>query len=426
METSGHYAFAYQPVLNADQASVAVELIYRHAAPLDGDEAATAANAVLSAFIHAGLDDLLRLRRAFVPANEQLLASDLLHLLPADRFALEVSAPVAAKMIERCQQLREQGYRLIVEAGEGRSLGPAAAVADVVMFDGPRAAIGGCESLIEEAWGGGAQLYARGVETQETFDTLQRKGFHLYQGYYFAHRQEVSGERADPRKLAVLEVLAKLAGDADDRVLEGSFKTDPVLSIHLLRLVNSSAFALPTPIRSLKHAFSILGRQQLARWLQVLLYVLDGESEASPLLELALRRARFMEFVLTYRTHQEHSLLQDEAYMIGLLSLADVLMGWPMERIVERLHLAEELKAALVERRGPLGRLIELCEKLEQADFEGAEAISSELQLTEEAIVTAQQEALVWAHRVIHGAPPEEVPAEGAAGTASAAGDAEG
>lgn len=403
---TAHYAFAYQPILSAAQASVAVELIYRDdgaSAEPGTNEAADAANAILSAFVHSGIDDLLRLRRAFVAASEALLESELLNLLPPDRFALEIAQPLALKLGVRCQELRALGFRIVLDVGDATLLGAAGALADVVKLECRRVIAGECETVFREAFSHGAQLYVYGVERPDDFDVLRRRGVHLYQGYHFAHSTRIRGERADPRKLAVLDLLAKLSADADDRVLEESFKTDPALSLHLLRLVNSSAFALPTTIRSLKHAFVILGRAQLARWLQVLLYVLDGNAGGSPLMELALRRARFMEYVLTFRIHQTHSLLQDEAYMIGLLSLADVLMGWTMEQVATRLNLADELRDALVNRNRPLGRLISLCEALEKADFDTVAAIGAELQIPLEAVTTAQQEALVYAHRISNG-----------------------
>ncbi|MCK9284957.1 MAG: EAL domain-containing protein [Rhodocyclaceae bacterium] len=406
MTDTAHYAFAYQPILSATQASVAVELIYRDAgvpAEPRANEAADAANAILSAFVHSGIDDLLRLRRAFVAASESLLKSDLLNLLPSDRFALEIAQPLALRLSVRCQELRALGFRIVLDVGAAASLGAAAALADVVKLECRRVIAGECETVFREAFAHGVQIYVYGVERPEDFDVLRRRGVHLYQGYHFAHTMQIRGERADPRKLAVLDLLAKLTADADDRVLEDSFKTDPALSLHLLRLVNSSAFALPTTIRSLKHAFVILGRAQLARWLQVLLYVLDGNAGGSPLMELALRRARFMEYVLTFRTHQTHSLLQDEAYMIGLLSLADVLMGWTMEQVATRLSLADELREALVNRNRPLGRLIVLCEALEKADFDAVAVVAEELQLSLEAVTAAQQEALVYAHRISSG-----------------------
>ncbi|WP_459948518.1 EAL and HDOD domain-containing protein [Denitratisoma sp. agr-D3] len=420
------YAFAWQPVLNGASATVAVELLYR-AQPLaapsteEGEDQA-AANAILSAFVHSGLDELLRLRRAFLPVSAALLDSELLNLLPPDRFALEVKLPLLRAMGDRCRELKARGYRFVLDATDledGRqrdSLGSAVLLADVLKLRADRVLAEECEALIDEAWAQGVQLYACGVDAPETFTALDELGFHLFQGYYFAHPVQVAGQRADPQKVAVLEMLAKLLANEEDKVLEETFKANPVLSVHLLRLVNSSAFAMLSPIRSIKHAFVVLGREQLRRWLQVLLYVLDGNGGHSPLLELALRRARFMEYVLTYRTHQVSSLLQDEAYMVGLLSLADVLMGWSMDQLAERLHLAEELKSALIRRDRPLGQLITLCEALEQGDLARVSAMAADLQISEEGIMAAQQEAIDWAHRISLGAAESSAPSAFAGG----------
>lgn len=427
-QENARYAFACQPVLNGAGASVAVELLYRDAS-LSGtlgnrqpSEAESAANAVLSAFVHdPNLDQLLRQRRAFLPVSAALLSSELLNLLPTDRFALEVKSETALKLVDRCRELKQRGYRFVLDLS-GMSepvtvsgLEGVLPLADVVKFQAAQALAN--PVLVDDVWGLGAQLYAGSVDTPEDYRALQQLGFHLFQGYHFAKPVHVEGQRADPQKLAVLDLLAKLDADADDRVLEEAFKHDPMLSVHLLRLVNSCAFALPTPIRSLKHACAILGRSQLRRWLQVLLYVLHGDGQSSPLMELALRRARFMEYVLTYRTHQATSLLQDEAYMVGLLSLADVLMDWPMEQVVERLHLAEELHAALVRRDRPLGQLINLCEALEEGDFDKVAAIAADVQISLEGVMTAQNEAIAWALKISDGAsggPDQQSAADGA------------
>ena len=69
-----------------------------------------------------------------------------------------------------------------------------------------------------------------------------------------------------------MTMLALLARDADSRELEAQLKQDPGLSYHLLKLVNSAAFSSGTHIASFGQAISRIGRRQLQRWLQLLLY----------------------------------------------------------------------------------------------------------------------------------------------------------
>lgn len=388
--------FAYQPILNADQAAVAIRLVYRDDVKADVAEAAAIIN---SAFLHPGLGDLLRNRLAHVRIPAELLDTDLLGLLPAQRFVLEFRGLDGndVRLRERLEALKARGFTLALGRYDEAAAGLLPLI-DIVCFDHPNASDGHLPPNLPLLQTLPVKLMANEVTRREDFDYLRHAGFHLFQGYYFARPHLVDDNRADPSKLAVLDLLSKLDEDVDDRVLEDTFKRDPRLTLHLLRLVNSSAFALHTEIRSLKHAFAILGRGELTRWLRVLLFALDGEpGEPSPLMELALRRAYFMEFVLKYRTHHESTQLQDVAYFVGLLSLADALMGWPLEKIAERLHLSEGTKAALLSRQGLLGRLIDLCEKLEAADFDGVEAIAAELHLPMEGVNYAQSMALALA-----------------------------
>lgn len=395
--------FAYQPIVDTTETPVAVELIYRYGEVVGGIPQ-TVANVVLNAFVHAGPDKLLRQRTTYLAAPTELLSSGLLDQLQPEQFALQLQAFEAAALLERCHELKQAGYRLVLDGvGSMRNdnglMRRCLPFLDVVRLDG-KAALRGEIPLLAELRTSGVQLLASHVDSREMMTDLQALGFTLFQGYYFAHPASHAVTRADPRKLAVIDLLTKLAGDEDDPVIEEAFKANPALSLHLLQVVNSSAFALKTRIRSIKHAFAILGRKQLERWLQVLLFAFDGDGAPSPLMELALRRARFMEFVLIYRTHQGSTVLQDEAYMTGLLSLVDVLLGWPMQEAVERLNLADAVRQALLHREGPLGQLLDLCEALESADFDAALPIAEGLHLPLEAVMTAQNVALSYSEHV--------------------------
>lgn len=393
--------FAYEPIVNADGYPVAVELIACGAAGCD-DSAQAVASMVLDAVVNAPPEELARQRLTYFRVPAALLGSTLLDQLPATLLVLEIASDDAVAQFARCAELRRTGYRLALAqaARNAEALPRLLPCFDVVRFDAKEALCSSGLQLAGDIKTASVRLLASGVDRQDTFAELQRAGFTHFQGYHFAHPTQLATPREDARKLAVLDLLSKLSSDADDPVIEEAFKADPALTLHLLRIVNSSAYALKTNIRSIKHAFTILGRRQLERWLQVLLFALDGDGAPSPLMELALRRARFMEFVLIYRTHKGSTVLQDIAYMAGLLSLVDVLLGWNMQDVVERLNLGDDMRDALVARSGALGQLLKLSETLEVADFDAALPIAEALHLPLEAVMTAQNVALAYSERI--------------------------
>ena len=158
-----------------------------------------------------------------------------------------------------------------------------------------------------------------------------------------------------------MALLGLLARDADSRELEILLKQDPALSYHLLKLVNSAAFAMSKPINSFGQAINLLGRRQLQRWLQLLLYARQHEDgAANPLLPLAAVRAAQMEMLCKINGGDRDQ--QDIAFMTGVFSLLDVLLCMPMEEIISALNLDPDIVLALTARGGALGAMLALTE----------------------------------------------------------------
>ena len=148
--------------------------------------------------------------------------------------------------------------------------------------------------------------------------------------------------------------------------LEVLLKQDPSLSYHLLKLVNSAAFALSSPVHSFSQAINVLGRRQLQRWLQLLLYA-RGNADGLPnlLLPLAALRAGQLEMLCKRDGGDRDE--QDLAFMTGAFSLLD--------------------------RAGPLGELLKLVERHDRAAL-------AQAGIDAETFWQAQLEAHQWALQV--------------------------
>jgi EAL and modified HD-GYP domain-containing signal transduction protein len=159
----------------------------------------------------------------------------------------------------------------------------------------------------------------------------------------------------------LMTMLALLARDADSRELEVQLKQDPALSYHLLKLVNSAAFSAGTPISSFCQAISRIGRRQLQRWLQLLLYARQQpDGPPNLLLPLAARRGAMLEALCKHDGGNGEQ--QDLAFMTGVFSLLDRLFHIPMAELLPDLKLPPDVEAALQAREGRLGQRLRLCE----------------------------------------------------------------
>ena len=212
----------------------------------------------------------------------------------------------------------------------------------------------------------------------------------------------MSVKRADPGKLSLLKLLTLVMGDSDIDEIEKEFKYQPGLSYNLMRMVNSVASGLSQKINSIKHAIMILGRKQLQRWIQLLLYTANqsDDSMSNALMQTAAARGKLMELIATTeRPHDKN--YHERAFMVGILSLLDVLLGIEMQQIVDKLGISDDMSQALMTRDGRLGQELKLIEANEKGEITTTQSILNELgflSLSELADIEIQ--ALGWANRI--------------------------
>jgi len=208
--------------------------------------------------------------------------------------------------------------------------------------------------------------------------------------------------KPDMRRLHLLQLLSLVTQDADTRELEEIFRQEPKLSYSLLRLVNSAAMGLRTPVTSYAQAISLLGRRQLQRWLQLLVYAdPDNIDGPNPLLQWAAMRGRLMELAFQQiKPPPELAIEPDSAFMTGIFSLLDVLLNLSMDDILAQLPVATPVKLALTERAGPLGELLRAVESGERKKYAAASETLTGLGIGCAEFAQAQLAAIDWAYNV--------------------------
>ncbi|WP_337587218.1 HDOD domain-containing protein [Janthinobacterium fluminis] len=290
-------------------------------------------------------------------ADPRRVSAALLSVLPAQRILFLVPAALCGEpgAQQACARLADAGYRIVVDGGSGIAAAQAGAAA--LSFDAAAALPQAFQlmSLPGPHW-------ARNVGDAACLAQCRSLGFSWFSGEHALHAARAAGANDDgTSRKRLLALLGLLARDADSRELETLLRQDPALSYHLLKLVNSAAFGMSNPISNFGQAIHVLGRRQLQRWLQLLLYARQqDDGGVNALLPLAAVRAAQMEMLCKIGGGDRDR--QDAAFMAGVFSLLDVLLGMPMIDIVGALGLDPAIEQALTQRAGPLGAMLALAE----------------------------------------------------------------
>jgi EAL and modified HD-GYP domain-containing signal transduction protein len=399
---------ARQPILDRQGHLLAFELLFRSAnktfpVGLDGTHAT--AQVLTSAFGDMGVTTVLGPHKGYINVDAGFLHSDLIELLPKHQVVIELLETITINdvVIARCHELKAKGYSLALDdvGGLDEAILPLLSVVDVVKLDVMQIAPDRLPALAGEFRKYPVKLLAEKVEDHAQARRCADMGFDLFQGYYFARPEVLSGKRADVSKMALLQILVLMMGDAENEEIEKAFKEHATLSYNLLRIVNSAGAGLMTKVSSIKHGLMVIGRRTLQRWVQLLLYASGKEGvAANPLMRLAATRAKLMELIVQQEQPKNRD-YADRAFMTGMLSLLDTLLGEPLPGILGRISLDEQVEAALLWRAGELGKLLDVCEITETGDLAALqEKLQANPRLTLAALNTAQLEALGWANSI--------------------------
>jgi c-di-GMP-related signal transduction protein len=270
----------------------------------------------------------------------------------------------------------------------------------VIKIDVPAVRPEDLTGLVQQARLYGAQLLAEKIDTVKKYEFCREIGFDLYQGYYFARPVILPGRSVQSSSLVLLKLMSLIARDAELKELEDTLKHAPDLTLRLLRLVNSAAINLSRRIDSVQNAIRVIGRLQLNRLAQIMLFAQQNRANSGtdPVTQLAVVRGRQMEMVAQLLGW---SAAAERAFMVGMLSLVDTLFGQELLEIVTPLNLEESVMQALLHREGELGLLLQLAEASELEDSGRVAALMDALGLHDlDALNRIQVDALTWASRL--------------------------
>ncbi len=400
------YLIGRQPILNRLEKIECYELLFRslespgYANIKDSIQATS--QVVVNSLSGFKIEDVLGAYQGLINVDSEMLMSDMIELLPAGKIGLELlnSTNITPEVIKRLCYLKTLGYILVLDDHlysaeyEGLYNG----IIDIIKIDLIRTPLERVYQMVDSLKRYPLKLLAENVESRHVYLRSRSMGFELFQGFFFARPSTLQKKRLSESTHTFFKLMQQLNDDSDITAIEHTFKLSPALTYKLLLLVNSVSLGRREKIRTVTHAITLIGLQQLKRWVQLAIFANDSSQDLdNPLLDMVAARAAFLEKLA--KVHPDTCSLPDasaEAFMIGTLSLLGDCFGFTIDEMVEGLNLSENLQNALVLRKGPLGELLRIAELIERMEFEEATELLNQAGIPLLSVLNCQTAAFKW------------------------------
>ena len=399
MTSSQHSIIGRQPVVNDKQEIIGYEFFFRKEADdsnmLFAEDIQTCAS-ILSATDEMHDSWLLGQQLAFITVDHAMLNSDFLKLMPADKTVLALAGQmeVTPEIIARCQALKANKFRLALDNPQRHTqLETLLPLADYIKLDMHEIDTATAQGWLKKYQTPTCAVIAEKVEQNAQFSSLQAIGYQQFQGYFYAHPEGLNAKVINPSFEGVLNLLNLVSQEADSKAIENGFKRDTTLSYKLLRYINSVGFGLSCEVQSIGHALAILGRNQLYRWLTLLMVTAGNHSTSPALMKTSITRGRLTELLGEPFFDKKD---RDNLFVVGVFSLLDVMLKLPMQEVLEKLQLPESIVEALIRHEGVFGPFLKLAEACEDANSDQILYLAELLHLDPDNVNQCHMQALAW------------------------------
>ena len=392
---------ARQPIFTRAERVFGYELLFRGGleACFSATDLEAACRTTLDSSLLMGLDVLCGGAYAFVNCTREALLQGHATLLPPHSTVVEVleTVPADAEVEAACRSLKNSGYLVALDDFVPEDPREAlVSVVDFIKLDLKLTPRDQWQKMVAR-YGGRVQMLAEKVENRQDFQDTRSMGFTYFQGYFFERPVIVSAREVPPNQINYVRMLQVVHQPVIDfAALERLIKQEASLCYRLLRYLNSAVFGFAREIRSVRHALSMLGEDEIRHWISLAATVGAGQKGPAELLQTALVRAHFCELISRRLPRG-----QGEYFLLGLLSLIDTMLGMPMSTILEGLPVDREIKAVLLGKRSGLQPLYELMLAQERADWRRCNEIAAHLHIPEEEVADAYVRSVQWAREVL-------------------------
>jgi c-di-GMP-related signal transduction protein len=401
-----HTFVGRQPVFDLKMNIFGYELLFRtgldnYFPQVDGDEATS--NVISDSYFNIGINTITQGSRAFINFTRNTLLDDYAMLLPKENLVVEILEDVEpdAEVIQAVKRLKQNGYTIALDDIEKLDEeNPLVELADIIKVDFMRTTQEEQQALADSLKKRKIRLLAEKVETHEEFEEAKKMGYTLFQGYFFCKPSIIQKKRIPEMKLNRLRLLEAVnQPELDFEKVEALAKQDVSFSYKLLKYINSAYFGLRQEATNIRQALVLMGQKNLRKWVSLMIYTFLGENKPPELLVTAIVRGRFCELMAEPFGIKER---ESDLFLMGMFSTIDAILDMPMDKLLDDIPLAVDIKAALLSEPSQMLYILEAAIAYEEGNWELFESLKDMVKFDEEVIPKMHLEAMKMAKEVLH------------------------
>jgi c-di-GMP-related signal transduction protein len=398
---------ARQPIFDIRKKISGYELLFRdqtarYNPDVDGDVATS--TVLANAYFAIGMDSLVGNKKSFINFTQSLLLQKYPLLLPKESTVIEILENVqpTPKLITACKEMAQAGYTFALDDFiYAPELQPLIDLAHIIKFDFRLTSIETIQDYLQKIQRhDNLILLAEKIETHSEFQQAREMGFNLFQGFFFCKPELVSGKEIPGNQLALLQIMAAInQPDFDIQGIETLISPDVSLSYKLLRYINSAFFAKAQKISSIQQALVYMGEAEIRRFVSLIAMSNLAHGKPGELIRTACIRGKFCELLGNIITQP---IQPSELFTLGMFSLIDAILDQPMQRVMKELPLSDDIKTALIERKGRLIGYLLLVETYEKGQWGHMAKTTQVMKIPEEKLPELYLEACKWSNTFIN------------------------
>jgi EAL and modified HD-GYP domain-containing signal transduction protein len=395
---------ARQPIFDRGNRVTGYEILFRSGPEnrfIAADHSLASGQGLERTVMGFGFEQLVAGKTAFVNLTRDLLVAEAFTLLPAGRSVIELLETMEpdATIIQSCRRAKELGYQLALDDFVYRpAFDPLLDLADIVKIDF-RDPTGRDNNSMARARAAGCTLLAEKIETADERQQAEQLGFELFQGYFFCRPEMLATRTPTPGRANYLQLLREVGqADVDFERMESLIRQEVAFSVRLLRFLNSAGFGWRHQVETIEHALRLLGVRELRKWVSAVATVGLGEGKPPELVATALLRARLAELLAVPSGLGRADL---DLFFSGLLSVMDVVLGQPLDQLLQSLAVSSEVSGGLLRHEPPFGPVLDLVVAQERGDWARMESLADSLGTEPATVQEAYQTATSWATNLV-------------------------